>query len=69
MRREIAQAQASTLAEWSDIWQRDGCEGSKELSFLLGRASRLAVGIATDTPVELEPVPVVEEPVTEPKDG
>ena len=70
MRQEIAKAQALTLAEWSDLWQRDGCPGARELSFLLGRASRLAVAIATDTPIEPEPaLAVPEEPVTDPKEG
>jgi hypothetical protein len=39
---DTANAQAATLDEWADQWERDhALEGSSEVSFLMRRASRM----------------------------
>ena len=63
MQKDNAIAQAATLREWSDQWQRaaigGGAEGCGEVSFLLLRVSRLIEGVVGAAP-RPAPIPVEE---------
>lgn len=52
MQPDLAAAQAATLREWSDLWQRQAIAGQTagcgEVSFLLLRTARLIEGLAAD---------------------
>lgn len=52
--RDTVVAQAATLVEWAEQWERDpAVEGGSEVSFLLRRASRMmqrCVGIEAAEP-------------------
>lgn len=55
MNKELAEAQVATLAEWADLWQRDGmmsaAEGARDVSFFLRRAAK-QICLAMDLPVD-----------------
>lgn len=46
-------AQAATLGEWADQWERDPVEGGSEVVFLLRRAARMmnrCIGVESAEP-------------------
>jgi hypothetical protein len=61
MNRQVSRAHAGTLAEWGDLYERDGAEGSTEVAFLLRRAARL-LGKMGDFDTGLPPEPPTPEP-------
>lgn len=69
MNREVAGAQASTLAEWAELWRRHGGEAGQQVGLLLDRAARIVHGVSINVSVALEPVEAKEAPVDLPKDG
>lgn len=68
MQKDTVSAQAATLDEWADQWERDTTilEGGSEVAFLLRRVSRMmrrCIGIVIPEPeaVELQEAEPVEE--------
>ena len=56
MNKDVAKSQAETLMVWADQWGRDESSGSREVSFLLARASRLMSGLppeVSQTPFDM----------------
>jgi hypothetical protein len=69
---DVALAQAGTLREWAEQWERNAQphEGAGEAAFLLRRAAAMIEAVVSGMP-EPEPVslPPTAEPVTDVREG
>jgi len=69
----VARAQAGTLREWAEVYEREARagDGRGEVAFLMRRAARMIESIAAGDPILAEHKPMERESeiATEPREG
>lgn len=71
MQPDVAKAQAATLAQWAEEWDRDAVagDGAGEVAFALRKAAAaIAVSIGEDVEPDAPALPVI-EPTSAVRDG
>ncbi len=73
MQPGVAVAQATTLLEWADLWERrarmDKVSGSEEVAVLMRRAARQIRAVTSGIPAADPEPPPLATPVQELRDG
>lgn len=69
MQKDAALAQASTLRQWAEEWERESISGGTEVAFLLKRASGTISRCAGSPNLEIEASYADTIPLPEPVDS